>query len=130
VVLLGVAGVGGGLGVGNALAEGAPPSSAYLAELTLRAETLGLAESPRWHALLHYRPGHFGRGVLSVASSADFFLSPEGRRDPHAELVATLAAFLGNDTVRGDEGKGRAAEHPQCAFPASRPGAPLSTPRA
>ncbi len=98
--------------------EHAPARAAvqsYLAELTERARQARLAEHPVWLALLHFEKGRLLRGGRSHATTAAFFLSPEGRRDPQAELVATLASFaLPADTRLKRE------EHPQCAFVARR----------
>ncbi len=46
------------------------------------------ATDPAWRALLH-----FSGSRSSVAEHSPFFLSPEGFRDPQAELKATLAYF-------------------------------------
>ncbi len=81
--------------------------------LQARARAQGLARSPTWHALLHYRPNRFGGGVTSLADQSDFFFAPGGRTDPEAELDATLAAFFAPaDAIA------RVGQHPQCAFPA------------
>jgi hypothetical protein len=72
-----------------------------------------LARSPEWIALGHWRRGLGGRGWESLADQADFFLAPEGKRDPAAELSATIAAFHSPPQTRV-----RLGLHPQCAFPA------------
>jgi hypothetical protein len=46
------------------------------------------AESPGWRALLHFEGSR-----SSVEAGSAFFLSPEGRGDPAAELAATQALF-------------------------------------
>ena len=69
----------------------------YLSQLIERAHRLRLAERPGWRALLYYKPLPFSRGVESEVDSDSFFLSPEGKRDPQAELDATLAAFFKAD---------------------------------
>jgi len=96
-----------------AVASATPVAEAdprYLQELTAAAHARGLADSRDWHALLHYRAGLLG-GWKSEADGAGFFLAGSpGRRDPRAELDATLAAFLA-PTPAGDE-------HAQCRFPA------------
>lgn len=83
----------------------------YLSALATRAAELHLADHPQWRALLHYQPTHRG-GVRSPAQSAWFFRAPDGRTDPHAELVATLASFFDSAAVVAD------GEPAQCAFPA------------
>ena len=67
-------------------------ASSYLETLQLRAHQKNLANHPYWHRLLHER-----RNLLGVYQSEiddpSFFLAPRGRKDPSAELDATLAAF-------------------------------------
>ncbi len=89
------------------------PSSAAIAALRARAHSLELASSPTWRALLHYRPNRIGDGVTSLADQPDFFLAPDGKTNPAAELDATLAAFFAPaDAIA------RVGQHPQCAFAA------------
>lgn len=90
-------------------APGAEP--AYLAELLAHADRLGLANSPGWHALLHYRPGRFGQAPKSEADAPEFFLAATGAADPNAELAATLRSFFAPADATGRNG-----EHPQCTF--------------
>lgn len=71
------------------------------------AEQLGLANHPTWLKLLHYE--HDGK--QSVVLTDSFFLSPNGRYDPRAELIATINAYF--DSC-GDD----CNEHPRCRFPA------------
>lgn len=68
-------------------------ANAYLDELLTAAARRHLAASAEWHALLHYRRNLFG-GYTSEAITPSFFLSPDGRGDPAAELRATLASFF------------------------------------
>ena len=68
-----------------------------------------LAREPGWLILGHYQPDRFGGGYTSQADDPDFFLSPQGKRSPRAELEATLAAIQQPGT--GDE-------HARCRFPA------------
>jgi hypothetical protein len=70
------------------------PQAAYLAELQAQAQTSDLARHPMWRALLHYRVQPLTRQDRSLADDADFFLHPNGAREPAAELNATLAAFF------------------------------------
>lgn len=74
----------------------------YLHELQQRARELRLAEHPYWHRLLHYRADRFGRGVTSTVDAAVFFAAPEGKRNPQAELDATLASYF-DAALRFDE---------------------------
>lgn len=67
-----------------------------------------LHASREWMVLLHYRPN--SSGVESLVDDPAFFLSPEGKTDPSAELAATIAGIY-SSTEPGDR-------HPQCRFPA------------
>ncbi len=80
-----------------------------LAGLVERAETLGLAESPVWLRLLHYKRG--SPDSQSEILDDDFFLADRGRYSPQDELVATLAAFLQETASEPDETA-------RCRFPA------------
>lgn len=92
------------------VAAPASAGNAYLNELVDRARQQRLADHPEWHALLHYQPRRFGRGVESLNDDTAFFNAPDGRRYPQAELAATLAAFF----VPGAENE---REQPaQCRF--------------
>ena len=50
------------------------------------------ARSPEWLALGHYRPRLFGDYQSSIDSD-NFFLSPQGKNSPEAELEATIVLF-------------------------------------
>jgi len=100
-----------GLKILLALALLALPRAAvagYGEELAARARELGLSGERKWVKLLHYRPR--GAGWRSEADGGGFFLAPDGRTNPGAELEADLAAFF---TPMPDKG-----QHPQCRFPA------------
>ncbi len=76
-------------------AETPPPAPPpYAQELQDRAAALGLADQPFWLRLLHMRRDSWGGGMTSQADGAGFFLAPEGKTDPRAELAATLVAFF------------------------------------
>lgn len=62
------------------------------------------AENPAWLKLLHYHPNIFG-GYTGLVENDDFYISPNGRTDPLAELKAEIADF------QKDDGK-------KCDFPA------------
>ena len=69
-----------------------------------------LASKPTWLRLLHYEPvSRWSKQLKSAIVSPEFFLSPEGRENPKAELIATLAALQ----QRLD---GRPDNHAQCRF--------------
>jgi len=86
-----------------------PLNAAYLAELQDQARTAKLADDREWHLLLHYRPRLF-QGYESEQDDPGFFLSPNGKTDPQAELDATLAQFFSSGLV------GRSQQPAQCAF--------------
>lgn len=94
---------------GESPAGDGPEGGVRAGGLAERALALKLHEQRQWHALLHYRPSLFG-GYESITDDPKFFLSPDGKHDPEAELVATLRAFF-QQSPRGDE-------HPRCRFPA------------
>lgn len=73
-----------------------------------------LATHPYWHKLLHYESS--GWGWHSPVVEEDFFLSPEGKTTPQAELQA-LAQALERPTPPG---------HPRwpVGFPCGRGGLP------
>ncbi|CBL47220.1 conserved hypothetical protein [gamma proteobacterium HdN1] len=79
-----------------------------------------LANTPKWHALLHYYPSGITGRWESQADSAAFFLAPNGKRDPEAELRATVDAFY--QTPNGNAPIANAPNgndtHPICRFPA------------
>lgn len=78
---------------------------AYCEELLGRAEQLRLHEDRYWRTLLHYRQTFMGG--RSLVDDPNFFLSPEGKENPAAELNATLKAFF-----RKDDG----GRQPVCRF--------------
>ena len=84
-----------------------PAHASPLAEALQVAASLDLAHHPTWLKLLHYE----GRLPQSVVLTDDFFLSPEGRSNPQAELHATLEAYFLPWQQDTDE-------HPRCRFPA------------
>jgi hypothetical protein len=88
----------------------ASKDDAYLRELIERAQVERLAAQREWHVLLHYRPNFFGSGVTSMQDDAGFFMAPDGKTDPQAELAATLARFFSDELV------GRSKQPAQCAF--------------
>jgi hypothetical protein len=81
----------------------------YLSELIGRAAAARLAERREWHLLLHYRKNVFG-GFMSEEDGPNFFLAPDGKTNPQAELEATLSGFFSNRLI------GKAQQPVQCAF--------------
>ncbi len=68
-------------------------------------------KDPQWKLLLHYKKNS-KPGDVSEVDGGDFFLSPTGRKDPAAELRATLDAFQTNRLV------GPLKQPARCAFQA------------
>lgn len=66
------------------------------------------AHHPKWLKLLHYRQSTFGNWK-SEADGKDFFIHPEGRTNPRAELDAAIASFGQTNSPSDD--------HPICKFP-------------
>lgn len=97
----------------TALLPAAAPRPAYLRELLDKAKQEQLAEAPQWLKLGHWEPASFSK-YKSLAASHNFFLAEGGRRDPEAELEATLSAFFQPATPSKEEE--RATHHPQCRF--------------
>lgn len=85
------------------------PSSPYLQALIQQAIIGKLHEDRYWHLLLHYRKDFFGV-YTSEIDDPGFFLSPNGKTDPEAELTATLTYFFSEALV------GRSKQPAQCAF--------------
>ena len=98
---------------GKKTAEKAKKTTASLdpGPLIKQAEKLRLYQQPYWLILGHYQ--RQGGGYKSLIDDPAFFLSPHGRRDPRAELAATLRAFC--RTLKADE---KIADHPVARFPA------------
>ena len=99
--------------------EGATPEPTYLAELLAAAKQKSLAEERSWLRLGHWRKRLLG-GWESEADGPGLFLSPQGKRDPAAELEATLTGFFAPGDAAPEGGKlaDPSLEHPQCRFPA------------
>jgi Domain of unknown function (DUF4105) len=86
-----------------------PLDQVYLSDLIGQAHQRKLADAREWHLLLHYRKSLFG-GYTSEQDDPGFFLSPNGKTDPQAELDATLKQFFLEELV------GRSRQPAQCAF--------------
>lgn len=68
-----------------------------------------LAETPKWHRLLHYKKTLLGN-YKSEADGKDFFLHPEGKTEPLKELQKSIELFgAKSKPVNGDAA---------CKFPA------------
>ncbi len=77
------------------------------AEIPLTPE---LSSHPAWNALGHYRPHAFSSQKTSLIDDSSFFLHPNGKNDPFAELRASVDGLFGTDTTR--------ALHLRCRYPA------------
>lgn len=75
---------------------------------TSRAEALKLADTDYWRLLLRYEPARTASGWRSEAENDVFFLSPDGRDNPVAELSALLDALT----------QPASDDAPACRFPA------------
>ncbi len=64
----------------------------YLEKVLESAHVQKLSDDPYWHILLHYRKGL--TGYESMVDDPRFFLAPEGKSDPEAELDATIRSFF------------------------------------
>lgn len=98
-----------------AWAADAPPPSppahdARVDALIEKARALHIADTPAWRRLGHYRSGLFG--AKSEVDGAPFFLAATGKRNPEAELEATLAALFAPVNPQAPD------EHAMCRFPA------------
>lgn len=69
---------------------GFPSSAGIVDDLLARAEARRLWTNRYWQTLGHYTPTLLG--VESRIDDPKFFLAPEGKKDPRAELLATLQA--------------------------------------
>jgi len=69
-----------------------------------------------------FGPGFLGGGYESEAASPSFFLSRNGKRDPDAELAATIRGFFRphdpRDAVIAEATTTELPHHPICRFPA------------
>ncbi len=88
---------------------GEAPENGYLVELISKGLQAKLASEREWHLLLHYKENLFG-GYTSEQDDPGFFMSPDGKTDPQAELDATLKQFFFEELV------GRSRQPAQCAF--------------
>lgn len=82
---------------------------------TLHASVPSLEEyanSKQWLRIVHYQKGIFG--YKARPDRPEYYLSPEGKKDPLAELKATIEAF------KGDKIPSHLKWHPQCAYPARK----------
>jgi hypothetical protein len=91
------------------LPSAAAEPASYPDSLVQHALELGLDQDPYWRILVQYRPRWLG-GWKSEIDARAFFNSPQGRKDPRAELEATIRAFF--EPALSEAG----GQHPQCRF--------------
>jgi hypothetical protein len=96
----------------NPTDNGGMQSGEYVEALIRKADDLRLHDERYWHLLLHYRKGTLG-GYISEADNVDFFHSPIGKKDPRAELHATLRSYFKIHSPEDNDNL-----HAQCRFPA------------
>ena len=94
--------------------SGAGRDDPYLAELLAAARAKDVAHDPAWLRLGRWRRRLLG-GYESEADGPAFFLAPQGKRDPAAELEAMLRGIFAPEPAAP---AGVEADHPQCRFPA------------
>jgi hypothetical protein len=82
-----------------------------LVSARIRAKAMDLAHSQYWQRLMVYRPD--GQGVKSDVTQMSFFLAPEGRTNPEAELDATLTGIFSTNLIKPDDSVA-------CLFPVRR----------
>lgn len=81
-----------------------------------RARDMKLAESIEWRRLVHYE--HLAlRGWVSQADGENFFIAKNGKKNPEAELEATLRGFFTTEK-RILKGHGQIPQTVYCQFPA------------
>jgi hypothetical protein len=81
----------------------------FLAPLTHAVDLAELAQDPQWHLLLHYESK--AKKIKSLADGEGFFLSPEGRHSPLAELRANQNQLMRVPAVTDP------LTDPRCRFP-------------
>jgi hypothetical protein len=79
----------------------------YLDVLLRTAREKHLSEDRYWDILVHYKRAGFS-GKKSLVDDPRFFLAPDGKRNPAAELEASVKAFF--QQQKDDQ------EHPRCRF--------------
>ena len=84
------------------------PSTSYVDELLRKAHEEQVADQHYWHVLLHYKKTLLG--YESRIDDPSFFLAKKGKKNPQAELEATLRAFF--------QPVDESLQHPICRFTA------------
>lgn len=79
--------------------------------ISTAAKTEALSRSAYWLRLLHYKPSFPFGHLKSQVDGPEFFLSPDGKTNPAAELNADILGFSKDLKI------GKLKQHAQCAFP-------------
>ncbi|OGV67121.1 MAG: hypothetical protein A2498_05185 [Lentisphaerae bacterium RIFOXYC12_FULL_60_16] len=90
-------------------ADAQPDTAGYVDDLIAAADRLALDRHPYWRLLLHVQPRWFG--VESRVDDPAFFIAPNGKHNPRAELHAMLQAMA-------DPADAMPEDHPAQKFPA------------
>ncbi len=106
-------------------AEPLAPSSPDVDALVAQAKDKALGKRREWLRLGHWRPRIVG--LKSDADGPGFFLAEDGRRNPEAELEATIRGIFRPPTTEEEQGntlkmlpgnQPPPLQHPVCRFPA------------
>ena len=68
-------------------------NSSYIKQLQNKALQLNLDSSRQWQLLVHYKKNMFFQ-TESLIDDDQFFIAPEGKKHPKAELLATIDSFF------------------------------------
>ena len=84
----------------------------FFSEGSMANELESWAKSKEWRKLLHYQKNFWGVDT-SLLDGPGFFFAKDGKKNPLAELEASI------DAMRSENLKvGKRNLHPQCSFPA------------
>ncbi len=78
---------------GQDQAISSPENEKYIAELISKSKELKLSDDLYWHTILHYKKNLLG-GYTSLIDDPRFFFAKEGKKNPDAELEATIRGFF------------------------------------
>jgi hypothetical protein len=86
------------------------PLTDSMAVLSMEVKEAALHQQKDWHYLLQYWKNIFYL-TTSRVDDPEYFISEHGKRNPEAELLATLESFI---TVQDEDSD----DNPQCVYPA------------
>lgn len=92
-------------------------SLAEIESLVRLAVDKKLSDSNEWRRLLHYRKSFLG-GWTSEADGPSFFTASDGRKNPEAELSATIRSFFSLEKRKLQTLTGLPDQTPRCQYPA------------